>query len=701
MPLSRKPRLWHRFTLAVAACSGLAAVPSIPMISIAGAALMFSGFSQQAIAANQWHVRATGGSDSGAGTSYADAYATIAKVATVAASGDTIYFSGIFRLSSGVTFTSLSNVTYAQEPGQTATDIRWETLTGTGWTDDGGGKWHKTLATGLGNGAGSSVMNGELLFQWNTTTDSLGRPTGHLKYVAGAGAVNQYDYNNATGRCDINVSGSPNGATTDVSYSVSTTAAVCITLAGGTGNLVSGLTFSLNCAMGTAPVATPIASYGLLITNNSGTRTVGCTFRDSFWHHAGYLNFVASAVPNAGNTFELCVFYGGYGNLGQSVFYADDAAVAVTGARWLSCTTYSHRYLNPLGVAITNTSLTTNTQVGAQAHGGAGAVVDLLASNCRFLESEWGWQPCSFANQPATSPTWTWSACPARTDTCTFAGDGVNQTGCSSMRNGANIAHRKPIIDIRNCGPSGMAHSSGPGAITQSAAGLFVLMDTPSIICTIDDGLGDGTGPSGPTSPDGSAVGESVLFNPYGAAAEIRLINPSIHDTSTPTPSFYRYVFGLAGRTDNFVRVRGGAISLASDFATNLLFGQDGGSSAGQHDLVDVAFYTRTATLSLLGTIDTPAKWLSAVDSTAKFVSGAMFPNVPTTLALNPTSSIYGLRRSSAAVLPSAGGINGPYTGYFGAYQYGATPAPPPFTIGGFFGRTSGGRARRVTRVRR
>lgn len=589
-----------------------------------------------------WHINADTGSDSNDGLSAIAAFATIAKAGTVAGDGDTVYFAGIHRLTSGATFTALSDVTYAQEPGGTQADIRCEVTTGLGWTSLGSNRWSKTLATGLGSGGGSSAMNGELLFNWNTTTDAGGRPTGHLRYVAGSGSLNTYDYNNATGLTTINVAMAVNGTKEDISYSVGS-AFQCLSLDGGTGNRVEGLYFSLNCGLG--------SSYGLFLHNQQDTVVSGCKFRDAQWHHAGFLNHTSNGVPAVGNRFEDCEFFGGAAGLGHAVHYAENA-VPISGAGWFNCTFHGHRYLSPTGAIVAGQS--TMAQIPSLSHGDSGeCVTDILADGCTYIEYEPGWLPISVTQQQAQSATWTWSDCPARVDRCTFRGDGTVQTGASVMQIATSLALRRCKFDYRNLGPSGLAGTGGVGGIILNSAALqFMLFESCEFIINGRDDAND-----------------TRIIGTYGFAGnELRFMNCGFAELSTGHGSKKRLLFSPGFRTDVYIRAIGCDISFGESYSGNELFGEDSGLAAGNHAFTDNA-YRNVGVYSENTSIDADAEWLALVDTTRRVVSTVMFPNLPNDLDFPEGAYMRSVARQTFSLVPSVG-INGTYQGLYGPYQY-------------------------------
>lgn len=589
-----------------------------------------------------WYVNATVGDDTNSGTSTALPFATIAKVATVAGSGDTIYFNGIFRINAQVTFNQLSNVNYLAEPGATTAQIRWERLAGTGWTSLGGNRWSKTLPTGLGSGGGSSAVLGEFLFQWNTTTDSSGRPTGHLQYIAGSGTANSYDYNNATGATTINVSGSPNGATTDVSYSVGNNC-VAIFIEGGSGNRIDGLTFALHCATGT--------SYGIQVHANHDTTIVNCTFYDAQWHHAGFLNHTVDGIAGVNNVFDSCVFFGGAGGLGLSVHYAQTSSVAANGARWIDCIFHSHRYLDPTGT--TMSGQVANTQYGALAHGdSSGAIADIMLDGCTWIEYESGGTLCSLGNLPAApAPSWTWGDYAARLDRCVLMGGG-SQTGISIFRPGNPMGIRRTIFDARNAGPSGLCGVGGSGWFDTNS--YPVVFEASAFVFDPND-----------------PVNQTAMFYAFHSGDDIRLSNCSIHCINGAANTNQRTLFCYLFNNLNTIRLRGCAISWDATNTRNRLCAQDGAADATHHDFIDNA-YLNVGQYSDNASFDTQAEWLAAVDTSAIFPTTAMFPNAPTNLKLTSASSIRNSVRKTYAIRPEQG-INDDYFGLYGAYQYPAS----------------------------
>lgn len=623
--LSARPRLWHRFTLAVASCAGLIAAPSIPVIAV-GSALVFSGLSQQAVAATVWYIDGTSGVDTNNGTSPSTPRATPPTDAATA-NGDTIYVQGTIRSSAGnaatITYTH-SNMTIAAWPGGTQPIFHGGTLTGTGWTPIGGNKYTKPHAT--------SLTISRWAFKYDASVTATGQHFGVLVQAAGANNSGEVDYDSLTGNTTINVPSAPTVAA-DVMYALADAVVSAIQFTGGTNNTVSGQDFKFY------PSSSGQFGWGVCTNGGANLLVYGCRFWDMGNHSAGTLG---GGVDCSGAMIVACTHYSGRPDCSPFVFFQNNAAGNLTACRLNNCTIHFKRHTGVDGVTAT-AGQAANTQTAIITHSDAGTPIrDILLDGCRLI---------GYAGEDATlvgasftsTPTnlWDWSTFPVRADRCTF-------TNMAFWRGGfETLAVRRSSIDLTRAGSSALNGLSTQGML-YVPGGKRLLLESCTVTYTATN---DGAG--------GFFIGFLM-----GADGRFCFLNTSVWNTGTQA--------GTNMFQGDFTS--GGLFARGTVFGSNVGFqlltnDADAGFTL---DVSDCAYFNVTAgAWSSVASRNTAAEWLATVDAAQYIPPSAPFPLAPSSLALNTSSPLWFRKRTSSAIVPLSG-INVPctYGGFFGAYQY-------------------------------
>lgn len=645
------------------------------MIAAIGAGAVFCGLSQQAMAAQTWFVAGVTGSDSNNGTTTLTPRKTLPTDIEIT-SGDTVFLSETIRSSAGgaaiFSFTK-SNLTFIQLPGGTQAIFHGGTLTGTGWVSAGGTQYTKTLATGL--------TISRMAFKYDASTTSSGHHFGVMRPNALALASGEYDYNSTTGVCLINVPSAPTVAA-DVMYAAVDTTLGALIFTAGSGNLVSGIHFKFY------PSSSGQWGWGVVANPHLSMRVFSCKFWDMGNHSTGTLG--GGVCSNA--VVDGCTFYSGRFDYTAVVFFQDVVNGNLSGCRLYNSTIHLRRFLGVDGTNATESLAITQgqsamAQVGAYAHSDSGTpIIDVLVDNLTVLEYEkgtggaWG---CG--NTPAASNGWDWNTYAFRVDRSSFSGTGTH-VGASTLWNFGTIAYRRCHLDMRNAGPSGQ--TSSRGMISQNGGGLL-LIDSCEIIGDLNDS------------------GEAYGIWAVNAGDDIRLLNTSYQIVNVGSATTGRNMFVWPFANTMYIRARGCAFSADANHANLRLCGADNSTDAAHHDFLDNIYDANITTFSQNSSYDTKTEWKTLDTSAAtdaSYPSGTMFPTAPTNLALTSASTIWSLRRSTAATVPVPS-LNGPsYAGFFGAYQYSAVAGTiPGGSTAGMVGVSSGQagnpRTRRRTRA--
>lgn len=643
-----------------------------------------------------YYIRGQTGSDSADGLTAATAKKTFDGLvaAYTVASGDTIYVAE--EVHSNATFTgaatggpallgltSLSNVSVLQEPGGTQADIRgdWK-LVQTGWTASTNA-WQLTLT---GAAAAQPVAVG---YNFDANIDANGRRYGHLipdslANVQGAtGSKGRWNYNTATKVLTVYLGGdNPNssGKVVNVCF-VPASQAGLITITGGSGNTVQGLNFTF-CP---APAASGQVGWGVIFTSSPNSTGVNLVGRDLGAHAFGAY---ASGSSASGCTFTNCESWSGRNGGGGAFIHYTTSAFTLTGQR-INCRVYAYRYLGLDGLTRDDGTVAQDAFTGFAfyAHADSGSpITDLLDDGCTvaYLENPgFAWVAYYAANITAAGDASVWSSHAYRVDRSQIV------YGCmETMSNANNYAYRRCTFQQTRQLSDGSGGTRGAWTLWTGAGAGSILFEACEFILDLDDASAGAGGPV-----------RAFTVNATSNDSVMRFVNCSMHDTSTQTASDFRAFFDYIGANANLFRVNGCSISYLTSGSTRALCIADSGTSAANHGFSDNAYWQindSSSRWSQNSSFDTAAEWIANVDTAGRVLSTAAFPNAPTALSLTSASSLWPLRRTTSTVVPAAG-INGPYTTFYGAYQYSA--GRPPVQPGDGGGTTAMmGRVQRTVR---
>lgn len=643
------PRVWHRFPGAVALACGLLCVPSIPVLPVIGAALLFSGLSQQAIAGTIYYVDGVNGNDSNPGTSSLAPKKTLPALAA----GDTLYLAG--RIYGTSTFTgsltggaaslvvSAPNVTIAQWPGAAQPELRGENkLQQTGWTPNGSA--YELTLTGAPGTAPDGVVAG-----WDESVDANGRNYGHLVpetvigNVTGAtGNVGRYFYNTTTKKLTVYLPGGANPNTVGYPISIcfigSTNALTFAT--GADGWTVSGINFALY------PTT---ANFGWsIIASCKNGLAIGCVGRDIGNHFIG-----GYGDPSDASGFQIvsCTNYGLHTSGSSFVFYQKSTTGNLSGCRGSNLLAHVYCYLDTTGARrdkqwANGSSFTfLDYKQGFICHSDTGTgITDVRWSDCNAVIYEDGDQMASAQNTAAPGTA---------TDPTTYSAwyDRCNQTGpfgsLFNMR--GNVMFRDCNLNFPTVGSSGLNPLGG-------TIGYFTIQDGNAAYfesCVINANF------------NGVAVQPICTAN---ANSKFYFTNTSVYVNNPHATQGYHL---LGNYTSGQFHVKGCAFGssipihfLANDVGVGFVW-----------DFADNAYHNIVAGgYSEDGTKNTQALWLANVDTAARFLGSAPFPNAPSNLGLTTASSLWAIKRTTGSPIPSNNrGINGGMYNLsqrYGAYQY-------------------------------
>lgn len=706
-----------------------------------------------------YYVDGTSGIDTNTGLSQPQSLKTCNALPPLA-SGDKVFLAGQLRNNDalftgaatagpGLLATSgLSNVVITAMPGGSSTpEFRGDTqLVQTGWAADTNA-WKLTL-TGAAATAPDAVV-----YKWDASTDSSGHHYGHLvpdtlANVQGAtGSIGRYNYNTGTkvmtvylGGDNPNTSGFPIGVCW-----VPTSQEAVVKISGGSGNSVNGINFALYPSQGAAGqtgwAVILMSSHNSTIayctckdmgahgngsyasgSSSSGCYVVGCTTHSGRAGGGGaYIHFTTSAFTLAARNVncraDLYVLLGtdglpvasGSGSI-SAVSVANPThitatahglktgdVVAITGTNTTASTvgTFDVTVLdaNTFTIPVNVSSVTAGTGTwtaaadafsgnGFYAHSDSGTPVqDILSTGCivqYYQDPGPNFQAFNAGFTPNVSDGTLWSSYSNRCDQCQIINSNQEYytAGTTSFR-------RSKFKQTRQL-PEGGGGVRGSITLWTGATDGSMCFESCQFLFDLSD------------TAAGANVTRAFSCNSNSGNSYIHLVNPSCHDISTQTASNFHAFFDYLSVDAKLFRVYRGAFSFKTAGGAAALCIADGSTSAANHAFVNSAYWqVGTGRYSQNSAIDTQAEWLSGVDTAATFLASAPFLNAPTDLGITTASPLWTVRATSA-LFPAAQGINGPVTGYIGAYHYGA--ARPAAGTALPSGRTSGGRVQRVRR---
>lgn len=732
MPKSGTPRTWHRFVLAVSACAGMLAVPSIPVIPIVGGSLLFSGLSEQAIAGQIYYVDGTSGNDSNAGTTAGTSFKTTNALPTLA-SGDTVYLAGSLRNNTapftgaatngpGLLQTSgLSNVTIAAMPaGSSPPEFRGDQqLVQTGWSASTNA-WQLTL-TGATASAPDAVV-----YKWDANVDGSGHHYGHLvpdtlaNVQNATGSIGRYNYNTITNVMTVYLGGdNPNSSGFPVGVCwVPTSQEAVVKFSGGSNNTISGISFALYPSQG----ATGQTGWAVIAMSSPNATIFGCTCKDMGAHGFGSY---ASGSSSSGCYIVGCTTQSGRAGGGGAYIHFTTSAFTLT-ARNANCRADEYVLLGTDGLpvasgsgSISAVSVANPTHITAAGHGlKTGDVVAITGTSTTgstvgtfdvtVLDANNFTIPVNVSSVTTGTGTWTATADAfsgngfyAHSDSGTPVQDILN-TGCIvQYYQNPGFAFQAFNAGFTPAVADGTSWASYPCRCDQCqiinsnqeyyTAGVTAfrrskIKQTYQLpeggggtrgAITLWTGAGDGTllfetcefiFDFSDTAAGGN-VTRGFSCNSNSGNSYIRLVNPSGHDVSTQTASNFHAFFDYVSVDAKLFRVYGGAFSFNTVGGATALCIADGGTSLANHAFIDSAYWhIGTNRYSQNASIQSQTLWSLNIDDSGTFAASAMFTVAPTNLSLSTTSSLYTVRRLTTAVVPTLC-INGPYRTFKGAYQ--------------------------------
>ncbi len=603
--------------------------------------------------AADWYIKGETGSDLNSGLSPSEPRQTFPPDAAIA-SGDTFHVAERCR-SSLVVDQLRDNITVRQWSGQAPAQLRGDTPVRTGWTQVGAtNAWEMAIGagkelnnSGTPNDAGDSYT-GSVVHNWDIKIDQEGRHYGHLSYgtraqVEAAGGVGRYHYSATTGVLAVNLGGpSPNQVGEEVAY-CDAKERIAIAIVSGAGHVIRDVSFAL--------YPTRFLGYGVILVACTDSLVDGCTAWDMGAHAFGG---TASAVNIR---FVNCTARGLHRDGTHFVWFTSGPDLAGCAAE--RCTAWAYRYRNfdntgvPLGIADPG-------QIGFFAHGpGFGTPIhDLLIDECTFRTFEDGgaFAAGSDALPPAVSEYTDWAAYPVRVRAGRVLGAGA-------LFHFDWMAYRGTKFHLPYTGAQYSGYGA-PGGISLGFSGNIgrprrLLLESCEIVVNLD-------GPPVPNAPT-----RLFALSIGNADDQMIRINCSIHNTGTQPATNPRVINDWGGRTDRAFLVRGEVVEFKTLTDQNMLCIADGEIPAADHDMLDGVYRNiGSDRYSQNPSLDSESEWLAKVDTQGGHVEAApIFPDAPGSLALAPGSPIWTDRRATTGVVPAAG-LNGPYTGFFGAYQY-------------------------------
>ncbi len=609
-----------------------------------------------------WYfVRGETGSDSNDGLNPFTAKKTFAGLvaAVTIASADVIWCAEKIRDNTTITggatggpavldLTGLSNVQIAQEPGWAQADIRCDReLVQTGWTASTNA-WQLTLT-----GAPAATPN-TVVYKWDASVTANGQHYGHLESDSltdvqnAVGATGRFHFDTSTKVLSVYLGGAnPNTSGFPVAVSwVPTSQEALIRITGGSGNSVRGLYFSLSAM----PTAASQIGWGVILKSSPNSQCIDCIGRDMGLHTFGSY---ASGSSASGCIFSGCESWSG-GKGGGGAFIAFTTSAFTMAAQFLGCEVHAYRYLGLDGNVLTGT-LDAMAGDPFYAHADSGTpITDILCDGClvEYLDNPGsGCRAFNAANAAAPSNGENWASYAMRVDRSFI------RNSCMEYYTGNYVAFRRTKVVQNRTLDEGNNGVRGAFSMWTAAGSLWFES------C---EGIFDLTAAGG-------AAAQTRVFTVTQAAglSFIGGINSSFWNVSDVAPTdskaFCDYIF----EDRKAFRFTGCVFGHKTTGVAPDLCMQDTSVSAANHGFVDCAYYNiGTGRFSYNSTLNTQAEWLSAVDTSARFLASTPFPNAPTDLSLTPASSLWTTTRSTNTVIPYRGINRAAYARQHGAYQY-------------------------------
>ena len=610
-----------------------------------------------------YYIHAQNGNDVSGDGSSGNPWATLDKIVTTAATGNTYYLAGTFRPDKHTDLRDKGdNISLLQWDGQAPCIIRGDTVT-TGWTANAN-TYSKVIGTSYGAAGIASVV-----VDWDTSVDSEGRHYGHLSRVADAatcGSTNDsffYD-NTGSGTLYIRIGAKLDPAGFTVGRCIATVRAISMgstTSTPSQGLLCRGLTFYLWSD------STAEYGYGLryFTVQNSTMDSITCI--DCGYHGTGWTNNNGTAALNNIESNTLIMGLGA-GADSAMVMYADTGTM--TNCRIYNSKAYVYPLLGRDGVTPAGRNGTSSFgAMGVICHAGSGnALNDFEARNCWVK----GYVPTGYTNRTepyrcantadvAAADRLTWQKYPARFVKCVAVGDWSRMNWKSS---GCTVNCSLLCAQSGAAGTAAINGAFGDNSDTGAACsighfGTEMLgnLDGGANTCWLYCARGD-------TSPTSIAVHT--------------LINCTLYNIGTSTNNNVRGVFNQnyssAGASKGSIYARGCIFGHATPTGTgplNNLTHNNSSAPAADMDFKDCVYINIASTRYSSNTsYDADTEWASGIDPNGLQVT-TKDPIAGGSAALNAA-----IKQSPQYVkwLPEAfpEGVNGrEYSGHYGAWQYG------------------------------
>lgn len=613
---------------------------------------------------SSWFVHGESGSDANAGTQTAP-FKTLNALQAVYVAGDYAFLAGKIRshnTSSApqLTLTDVASPWIGQWSGQTQAQVRGDIVIAAGdWTVHSGNVYKAKVPAGL-------TISG-LVYGWDRT-NSNDQHYGHCRRYADAAAVvaaasggkGKFAYAGTTiyayfGGEDPRSSGQETG------YICAEAATACFEFVRCTSPTLRDINGALY------PVYSGQFGWFARFQGSPNWRVYNCRADDMGAHGIGCLG--ANGDSSGGQAAGVTLV--GFSPVATpGIFHQQNSDGALTGCR-IGGTITPTRWrgmddavLDGQGQAVG--AMAANTMVAVYGHADTGTPIqDVLIDGLTVNLLEDGARPWQLHNCPATAQanwwgqTAVWDTCPLRVDRSVC---NINAYCSWGNINACSIFHRRTTF--RNTTPLG---GVGQAAVMQMGIPVgeaCFLFDSCVFDFTLDDG--------------GAGANQVRAFKIDSATGvcELRFLNCTMNNRETVTPANFHAWFDYSAANVLLYRGIGNLmVHRATGTDTAFAFG-DAGTSVANHNAFNDNTYMgvdeANARWSSNASIDTKAEWFASIDtagtSAVNVITVNPFVNPASDFRLTAAASL--LKRTTSAVVPSAGGINGnPYAGNFGAYQ--------------------------------
>ena len=582
------------------------------------------------------------GSDAADGLTRANAKKTLNASSAGWTAGDVVYVAGTSSTADSHPAVSktINNLTIKQDPDQAQAIFDGASTTGA-WTANGDGTYNCTIASGLGAGKVAAVTG-----NWRTSTNSRGSHYGTLTRMAsdaavvtlagGAGTAGGFFYTTGTGVIKEYFGGTnPSTLTTDY-FARDTTIALELV---GTGNIVDGIWFYRwnNEGQGAC----------VWLKDGTGSSTItNCKSWDCGPHA-----FICSGqtVVMANASITNCSSDGAKFNAAHFTFFQANGFGTTSNLTISGCTVERHNYFNIDQTEIVTIAGASNPcgQNGFYCHADAGTPIGgVTYSGCTsYDQSVVNASIADAGGSAAPADATLYTSYQVKIDSCNFQ-------NMSRWITTDHIAARKTVFGLQRSGASLLCAYGGFGCISNTTAASKVYCE--SCPFTYDS--------------DGTAGGGTMGVALQTANVAYLFVNCSFCDlTDTPSAAQLQ-LFAFQAVTTCSVTCIGCIFSNATDTTdTQALCYGEAPTTAAQFTRTDCA-YGIFSHYGIGGGFSF-ADPLTA-DTTGINIGATINPFTRSATDLNIVSgsALYGRKRATSTVTPAAG-IDGPYQGYYGAYQ--------------------------------